>query len=653
MSLLSGKKSEKHFQTGNFTIGCNYWASHAGTAMWSDWRPAVVEKDMRRMAIAGLQVLRVFPLWPIFQPLTLLRGYQGHSQEYRHGEEPLPETEAGQDGLSEEALLRFAWLADCAARHRLKLLVSLITGWMSGRLFVPPALEGRNLITDPEAMMWQVRFARGFVRRFAAHPSIVAWDLGNECNCLAPSTRHESWLWTAVLTQTIRGADSTRPVLSGMHSLAMKKESVWHLHDQAELTDMLTTHPYPLFTPHCDHDPINCMRSCLHATAESCLYADVGGKPCLVEEVGSLSDMFASEPIAADYLRTILFSAWAHDLRGLLWWCAFDQSHLKHAPYDWCAFERELGLFRGHGSPKPIVREMIAFRNFLEKLPFPALPSRQIDAVCILSDVPDHWAVAYSAFILAKQAGLDLRFCDGDRPLPDSSLYLLPSTSGGRVLSRHQWLNLMARVRQGATLYISMDGGLFSGFEEMTGLQVQTRRRRAAPSTLTIGEGSEQWSFQDGGHFSHRFTATRAKVLGREEDGNPAFTCARHGQGRVYLLSSPIERQLAQQPSAFHGEQPVPYWKIYQTLKPHSRISRVISKTVPCVGVTEHPFNRSRRLVVMINYSSDALEMPFKVRPGWRMGRVEHGTRPRMAGQDGLVRLPANDALVFSLHAAL
>lgn len=31
------------FEQGKFSVGCNYWASHAGTNMWSDWRPDVLE----------------------------------------------------------------------------------------------------------------------------------------------------------------------------------------------------------------------------------------------------------------------------------------------------------------------------------------------------------------------------------------------------------------------------------------------------------------------------------------------------------------------------------------------------------------------------------------------------------------------------------
>ena len=31
-------------------VGCNYWASHAGVRMWSQWNETVVRQDFERMA---------------------------------------------------------------------------------------------------------------------------------------------------------------------------------------------------------------------------------------------------------------------------------------------------------------------------------------------------------------------------------------------------------------------------------------------------------------------------------------------------------------------------------------------------------------------------------------------------------------------------
>lgn len=66
----------------NFIIGCNYWASHAGTHMWSDWRPEIVEADLKKLSEKGLKVLRVFPLWPYFQPIEILWSIWQTPYEY-------------------------------------------------------------------------------------------------------------------------------------------------------------------------------------------------------------------------------------------------------------------------------------------------------------------------------------------------------------------------------------------------------------------------------------------------------------------------------------------------------------------------------------------------------------------------------------------
>ena len=53
-----------------FFSGCNYWASNAGTFMWRKWDPAAVERDFKQLSAHGVTVLRCFPLWSDFQPLT-------------------------------------------------------------------------------------------------------------------------------------------------------------------------------------------------------------------------------------------------------------------------------------------------------------------------------------------------------------------------------------------------------------------------------------------------------------------------------------------------------------------------------------------------------------------------------------------------------
>ena len=637
---------------GHFVVGCNYWASHAGTAMWSDWRPEIVEEDLRQLAAAGLQVLRVFPLWPDFQPLTLLRGGSGEPVEFRHGEARLPEDAEGEAGVSALAMEHFAEFARLAEKYGLRLIAGLLTGWMSGRLFVPPALEGLNVLTDPRAIQWEVRLVRYFVRRFKNHPAIAAWDLGNECNCMAPVSREAAWVWTSAITNAIRVEDPSRPVVSGMHSLLPGREAAWTMQDQGELTDLLTTHPYPYFTPHTDQDPLNSIRTLLHSTAESRFYADIGSKPCLVEEIGTLGPMVASEPIAADFVRSVLFSLWAHDCHGLLWWCAFDQLGLAHAPYDWAAFERELGLVRGDRSEKPVLGEIGHFGRFLASLPFTVLPPRITEAVCILTEGQDQWGAAYSSFVLAKQAGFDLEFQYAGQPLKAARLYLLPSLSGGGSLPRHRWLELLEQARAGATLYVSHQDCMLSPFNEPFGLQVQTRRRRSAPVSMRMDGLAGCPSFAMQAPFRLELASAGARVLGRESDGNPVFTSAAYGQGQVCFLGVPIETYLAGMPGAFDAAAAQPFWQIYRHLATAVTGRRAVTKALPQIGLTEHPLDDRRRVVVAINYSPHAQQATLSLAEGWHLAETLHGPEPASGPASLRAAFPANDAIVFTIRQA-
>ncbi|OGV59610.1 MAG: hypothetical protein A2498_04340 [Lentisphaerae bacterium RIFOXYC12_FULL_60_16] len=634
------------FESGTFSVGANYWASHAGTRMWSDWKPDIVAADLRQLAHEGIQVLRVFPLWPDFQPLHQLYQYQGKPEDIRHGEDPLPDTEAGRAGINPVMMDRFRFLADEAKRNRMQLIVGLVTGWMSGRQFVPPAMQRLNVLTDPLAIQWQIRFVRYFVRTFRNHPAITAWDLGNECNCMGSVDQPEAaWLWTASISNAIRIEDPGRPVVSGMHGLSASPTAHWNCHQQGELTDILTTHPYPIFTPHCDQDPVNTIRNGLHATAESRLYADVGGKPCIAEEMGTLGPMVASESVAADYVRMALYSLWAHDCRAMLWWCAYDQHHLAHPPYDRHAWERELGLIRPDREPKPVIREISAFSRRLHRLPFRKLPPRTSEAVCILTEGQDHWAAAFATFILARQAGFDITFQYATQPLRPAKLYLLPSLYGNAHASRSCGNDLFDRVRKGATLYASLGNAALAPFNAPFGVEVQTREKLAAGDFIRFQVTPGTTEFEAQADYRLRIRPTTARVLAREPDGNPIFTVNRLNKGRVYYLSFPLEHYLSHAPGIFHRPDAPPYRQIYATLAGSLIAARTLQQNHPMVGITEHPFTSKTKVAVCINYSPEPVTTRLSLDAGWTIRQALIGKQP----SNTMLTIPANNAVVLML----
>ena len=641
----------KIFDSGKFFTGCNYWASHAGTNMWSDWRPDVVEADFARLADAKVGVLRIFPLWSDFQPLRIHRGGGGFEREYRLREEPLPHTEAGQAGLDEVMLERFGVFCDLAEKYGLQLIVGLVTGWMSGRMHMPEAFAGKALLTDPAVIRWQVRFVRYMVKHFKDKPAIAAWDLGNECNCMGSADRNAAYLWTTVITDTIKLEDPDKPVVSGLHGL--KPDGNWTPEDQGEILDILCTHPYPLFTPHCDTDPLNQMKSILHSTAESILYGTLGGKPCFIEEIGTLGPMIADEDIAADYIRTALISAWAHDLRGFVWWCANEQSGLTHTPYDWDAVERELGLFRLDGSPKPVANTFTDFMTSLEAFTEKGrdtLPPMRTDGVCVLTAGQDNWAVAYGTFLLAKQAGLDITFAWCHDEIPEAPVYFLPALSGLAAIEGHELSELLRRVHDdGAYLYLSIHDALMSPFAQFTGVKVKTRCRRTAGDTVSLnGTDFSLWS-----PVRMQMETTTAEVLAADQEGRPVFTMNRYGKGKVYFCAYSLEMEAGCKAGVISGDHAVPYYKFYEAMglrNPEKQFALIEGDT-QYVGLTEHPAEDGSAVLVLVNYTPEERTITVDT-AGWKMRYLQYFTAGEAREGDGTLKitLPGNTGAAVVLE---
>lgn len=632
------------FETpGSFTVGCNWWASHAGTAMWRDWRPEVVEADFARLAAVGVESVRLFPLWPDFQPLSLLRGGGGHPREYRHGEQPLPD----RSGVDPVMLERLAFVCATAHRHGIGTIIGLVTGWMSGRFFAPAALAHLNPICDPESVIWQVRLVRAIVTRLRDAPGVAAWDLGNECNCMgsAPSTAAAGH-WTATISDAIRAADPTRPVVSGMHSLLPEPARCgnWTIQDQGEHCDVLTTHPYPHFTAHTAQDRIDDPRTTHHATAETRMYADLGGRPACAEEIGSLGPMLGDESAAAAFVRVNLFSLWANDCRGLLWWCAFDQSHLVGAPYDWTAIERELGMFRADHSPRPLLAGFAGIHALRKLLPGGVLPPPRHDAVCILSRGQDHWAVAWSAWILAKQAGFGIRFAWADEPLPEAARYILPSLDGDQGIPRRHWLDLIRRVEAGAELLVTLGGCFLSPFAEAVGAVIAGRRDRRAAEHAHLADGTLLPVTLGIERFLDPLPGT--EVLARGDTGVVLATRRRLGRGRIDCWAFPLEAQLTATRGGCDDGAP-PWHAVYALWCDPLATGRAVAREAsPWLALTEHDLDERTRLVVAVNHGRHAVEARLRLAPGWRCTEALRG--PALTG--GVLRVPAHDAAVIRLE---
>lgn len=612
-----------------FMLGCNYWASNAGTEMWGKYDSEVIREDISLLVKYGIKYLRVFPIWSDFQPVKTCYTINGKRKEYRMENDSFP---TNPYFLDEEMIERFEDFCSICEECGIKLIVGILTGWMSGRVFIPHALDGKNLFTDPVALLIEQKFIKGFVQHFNNVACIYAWDLGNECDAMSSfGTVEQVENWVSIITNAIKAVDSKRPVLSGMANPEPDNgyENNWMAY-QGEILDMVTTHPYPMFHPHSFSDYIASFKTTLHGTAQAKYFADLSGKPCLAEEVGTLGNSVCDDETAALFLKANLFSGWANGGMGLLWWCAFDFTKLPNAPYTWSHMENELGLVSEDKKAKKTLKIIKEFSEFLDELDFDLPPARE-DVVCIIPESYEPWeawGLAYTVYILAEQAKLHIKFAYANKKLPDSKAYILPSVKGDTAIRKEQYWELFEKVSKGAKLYISNSNGFLMNWEKLTGIRIIDSCDTGACGSFS--HDGVEYFYQSSR--TYRTKSISAKVLSQDENGNPIFTENHYGKGTVYFLNVPFEANRMDIQGIEKGDD----WKLYQSLFRDLYAQHVISCDDNRICITEHPYDGGI-YAVLVNHSNKKLDLKMRIRSEYEINPLYHGNTDYLMPCDAVV----------------
>lgn len=586
-----------------YKIGVNYWASNAGMYMWRRFDESVVRRDFEMLRSHGVDTVRIFPLWPDFQPVTDALVGSHHTFHFRVDDQPL-KTSAGLDPTMME---RFGKVLDLAEEMGFKVIVALITGWMSGRLFVPPLLMNKNPLTDPLAIVWECKFIREFIPAFKDRGCIIAWEPGNECNCLTTALRdrainpEQAELWMSAITSAIRSSDSTRPVYTGLYMNNLSDP--WNIMMLSEYADGQTTHPYPLFTPYCSKESLLKMRAALHSAAQSAMYMGITGQPCLVEEIGTLGATVLSDDYSPEYLEKAMFSSLQYGTEGFLWWCGFDQDRFDFPPYDGAAIERTLGVAYSDGTPKALLSKMSEMSSDVESIG--ELPPCRKDALVIITNPEESWKHAYGSFCMAAQAGATVEFAYKSNKLRDSKRYIIPSLSRDTQLKFID--ELIDKIHDGARLLITYDGGHVAPFERLVGFAV--KGREASPKHRKFSLGGADFNLTTANNLV--ISPRVCEVLVSEGD-DIILTRNRLGKGEVYFLNVNIESLYTDT----YAPEDTELYRMYLDFLGGE--TKPLTLDTKYASVTYHDYPNGDVAVLITKYTDDS-EIGFRLNDGYKL----------------------------------
>lgn len=593
-----------------FRLGVNYWPRHHGVRMWKEWKPEEIDTEFAEMRSVGLDLARVFITWDDFQPIKEYLGgaRSKHFIGFQDDEAITPHNNPCM--INPSMIKRFDTLIKIATKNKIYLEPALITGFMSGALLEPTYRRDRNIYTDPFMLKWQNKLVQFFAQRYRNEKMIIAWALGNECDCMDICPSEEAaWLWTANLTQTLRLFDPQHPVISSMHGLKPIRESNWTINDQGELCDILTTHPYPQFTPGCNLDGPTDMRTILHAAAESEMCSGLGKKPVLCEETGTLGNSRFSEEESAKFLRLRLYSLLNQRNLGCLWWCHTDFTCDNIVPYNYEMMENDgLGIFDREGRPKPLAKEFKKFRPVLDSVGG-NLPVLKKKAVIIVPRNANNWLPYFNAYILSKQAGIEPTFAWEYDDISTYQLAICPSVAGAAPYWSESWENLISFVQNGGVLYLSYDGCSLRKMAEVFGIKIDFRQRELNQKQI-LGFNKSPW-YKGESDWELIFHPTAGKTILQYENKRPALIENKIGKGKTLFFTEPVETVLAKTLQAYKNSQ---VYLLYDYLREVSKIEKEVEINDPQVERTWHPINENSAFLVLINYHRQTINLNIRLK---------------------------------------
>ena len=331
-------------------FGVNYTPRVGWFHHWLDFSADEVARDLDTIAELEVDHVRVFPLWPLFQPnRTLIRP---------------------------RALADLERMLELAAERDLAVCVDGLQGHLSSFDFVPAWLTSwhrRGFFTDPDVIASTAAYLTAIARACAGHPNLLGLTVGNEVNQFTGTVHPEPYPAseadiTAWLGAMIGASRAGAPGVPAMHACY---DATWYDDTQpftpehaATLGDLTVIHSWVFNGTAQAYGP-DAFETHAHArylTEVARAFQTDQRRPVWVQEVGAPRNVLPEHTVASFIEGTVDQLADTPELYGITWWCSHDVSR---SLADFPELEYDLGLIDEHGAIK---KEGLVLRDAMREL---------------------------------------------------------------------------------------------------------------------------------------------------------------------------------------------------------------------------------------------------------------------------------------------
>ncbi|MFJ3925137.1 glycosyl hydrolase [Streptomyces sp. NPDC090022] len=335
-------------------FGVNYTPTRGWFHHWLDFDPGEVAADLDSLAALGLDHVRVFPLWPLFQPnRTLIRP---------------------------RAVEQLVAVADAAAARGLDVCADGLQGHLSSFDFLPAwtrTWHRRHLFRDPELVAGQEEYLRTLAAALADRPNFLGMTVGNEINQFADDphpepdriTRPEAEAWLArMLAACEKGAPGRFHVHAAYDAAWYRDGHPFTVAQAARLGAATAVHSWVFNGTAQRHGRAGTAteQHAAYMIELSKAYAHDPARPVWLQEVGAPAPLIPAEHAAEFTEATVTNALDCTGVWGVTWWCSHD---VARELADFPELEYGLGLLTNDRRVKPAGRAVARLARALAGRP--------------------------------------------------------------------------------------------------------------------------------------------------------------------------------------------------------------------------------------------------------------------------------------------
>ncbi|MFE7119424.1 glycosyl hydrolase [Streptomyces sp. NPDC057654] len=319
-------------------FGVNYTPTRGWFHHWLDFDLDEVRADLDSIAELGLDHIRVFPLWPVFQPnRTLIRP---------------------------RAVEQLVQLVDAAGERGLDVNVDGLQGHLSSFDFIPSwtaTWHRRNMFTDPDVVEGEAEYLRTLAAALAGRSNFLGMTVGNEINQFSGDPhpdpdRIDAEQAGAWLRRMVGACEEGAPGKMHLHA---SYDAAWYLDGHpftpahsAQIGAATAVHSWVFNGTAQRHgrDGAATEQHAAYLIELSKAWAKDAHHPVWLQEVGAPAPHIPAEHAAAFTEATVANALDCGDVWGVTWWCSHD---VDRSLADFPELEYALGLFTNDRRVKP------------------------------------------------------------------------------------------------------------------------------------------------------------------------------------------------------------------------------------------------------------------------------------------------------------